>query len=55
MISLLATASAQQLKLAHKMAGYISGFTQHPLTVHAAAHSDDLLKRAIHFKDAKKT
>jgi hypothetical protein len=45
MISLLATASDQQLKLAHKMAGYISprpGFTQHPLTVHAAAHMDDL-------------
>jgi hypothetical protein len=40
------------------MAGYISprpGFTQHPLTIHAAAHLDDLLKRAIHFTDAKKT
>jgi hypothetical protein len=58
MISPLATASDQQLKLAREMAVYISprpGFTQHPLTVHAAAHMDDLLKRAIHFTDAKKT
>lgn len=58
MIPLLATASDQQLKLAREMAGYFSprpGFTQHPLTVHAAAHLNDLLKRAIHFTDAKKT
>jgi hypothetical protein len=54
MISLLATASDQQLKLAKEMAGYISprpGFTQHPLTIHAAARMDDLVKRAIHFRD----
>ena len=54
MISLLATASDQQLKLAKEMTGYISprpGFTQHPLTVHAAARMDDLAKRAIHFRD----
>src|SRR6185437_4960697 len=53
MISLLATASDQQLKLAREMAGYISprpGFTQHPLTIHAAAHMDDLVKRALHFR-----
>ena len=52
MISLLATASEDQLKLAREMAGYISprpGFTQHPLTVHAAAHMVDLVERANHF------
>jgi hypothetical protein len=39
--------------LAREMAGYISprpGFTQHPLTIHAAAHMDDLVKRALHFR-----
>jgi len=54
MISVLATASDQQLKLAKEMAGYISprlGFTQHPLTIHAAARMDDLVNRAIHFRD----
>src|SRR5665213_3161517 len=51
MICFLATASDQQLKLAQEMRGYISprpGFTQHPLTIHAAAHMDDLVKRAFH-------
>lgn len=54
MISLLAIASEDQLKLAREMAGYISprpGFTQHPLTIHAAAHMVDLLERASHFRD----
>ncbi|MBR1091913.1 hypothetical protein JQ621_31020 [Bradyrhizobium manausense] len=54
MISLLATASDQQLKMAKEMAGFISprpGFTQHPLTIHAAARMDDLMKRAIHFRE----
>ena len=54
MISLLATASDQQLRLAKEMAGYISprpGFTQHPLTIHAAAHMGDLVNRAVHFRD----
>ena len=54
MICFLATASDQQLKLAQEMRGYISprpGFTQHPLTIHAAAHMDDLVKRAFHFRD----
>jgi len=54
MICFLATASDQQLKLAQEMAGYISprsGFTQHPLTIHAAAHMDDLVNRALHFRD----
>ena len=53
MISLLATASDDQLRLAREMAGYISprpGFTQHPLTIHAAAHMVDLVERANHFR-----
>jgi len=55
-ISLLATASEQQLLLAREMAGYISprpGFTQHPLTIHAAAHMVDLVERANHFRDSE--
>ena len=54
MVSLLATASDQQLRLVREMAGYISpraGFTQHPLTIHAAAHMVDLVERANHFQD----
>jgi hypothetical protein len=53
MISLLATASDRQLKLARKMAGYISprpGFTHHPLTLHAAAHMNDLVERSSRFR-----
>src|SRR5665213_1073683 len=41
LISLLATASDQQLALAREMADYIlprPGFIHHPLTTHAAAH-----------------
>ena len=56
MISLLATASDTQLRLAREMAGYISprpGFTQHPLTIHAAAHMVDLVERANHFRDSE--
>ena len=54
MISLLAIASDDQLRLAREMAGYISprpGFTLHPLTIHAAAHMVDLVERASHFRD----
>jgi len=54
MISLLAIASDDQLRLAREMAGYISprpGFTQHPLTIHSAAHMVDLVERADHFRD----
>jgi len=54
MICFLATASDDQLRLAREMAGYISprpGFTQHPLTIHAAAHMVDLVVRANHFRD----
>jgi hypothetical protein len=56
MISLLATASDDQLRLAREMASYISprpGFTQHPLTIHAAAHMIDLVERANHFRVSK--
>jgi hypothetical protein len=53
LISLLATASDQQLELAREMAGYISprpGFTHHPLTTHAAAHMIDLIERSARFR-----
>jgi hypothetical protein len=53
LISLLATASDQQLELAREMAGYISprpGFTHHPLTIHAATHMIDLIKRSSRFR-----
>jgi len=53
LISLLATASDQQLELAREMAGYISprpGFTHHPLTTHAAAHMIDLIERSSRFR-----
>jgi hypothetical protein len=56
MISLLATASDDQLRLAREMAGFISprpGFTQHPLTIHAAAHMVDLVERARYFRDSE--
>lgn len=55
-IALLAEASDRQLDLVREMAGYISprpGFTQHPLTIHAAAHMVDLVERAGHFRVAK--
>ena len=53
LISLLATASDQQLELAREMAGYISprpGFTHHPLTTLAAAHMIDLIERSSRFR-----
>jgi len=53
LISLLATASDQQLKFAREMSGYISprpGFTHHPLTTHAAAHMIDLIERSSRFR-----
>ena len=56
MISLLAAASDDQLRLARDMAGYISprpGFTRHPLTIHGAAHMIDLVERAGHFRDSE--
>jgi hypothetical protein len=53
LISLLATASDQQLQLAREMAGYISprpGFTHHPLTIRAAGHMIDLIERSSRFR-----
>ena len=53
MISLLAGAPDKQLDLAREMAAFISprpGFTQHPLTVHAATQMIDLVNRAGHFR-----
>lgn len=55
MISLLAESSDRQLRLAREMAAFISprpGFTQHPLTVHAANQMLDLVDRATHFRPA---
>jgi len=52
-IALLAEAPDRQLGLAREMATYISprpGFTQHPLTIHAAAHMVDLVERARQFR-----
>jgi hypothetical protein len=57
MISLLATASDRQLELAREMAGYISprpGFTHHPLTLHAAAHMNDLVERSSRFRRSQR-
>ncbi len=53
-VSLLVTASDQQLEMAREMASYISprpGFTPHPLTIHAAAHMIDLVEKASRFRD----
>ena len=53
MIMLLAKGSDRQLALAREMATYISpraGFTHHPLTLQAAAHMDDLVDRALHYR-----
>jgi hypothetical protein len=57
-ISLLATASNWQIEQAHEAARYISprpGFTQHPLTTHAAAHMVDLVERASRFRPPAQT
>ena len=57
MIMLLADGSDKQLALAREMATYISpraGFTHHPLTLQAAAHMDDLVERAIHYRSARR-
>jgi hypothetical protein len=52
-IALLAQASDRQLDLVREMARFISprpGFTQHPLTIHAAAHMIQFVDRADHFR-----
>ena len=56
LIALLAEASDRHLDLVREMAAYISprpGFTQHPLTIHAAAHMRDLVSRSAHFRVEK--
>lgn len=53
MITLLAGASDRQLDLVREMAATISprpGFTQHPLTIHAATQMNHLVDRAGHFR-----
>jgi hypothetical protein len=52
-ITLLAEGSDRQLEIAREMAAYISsrsGFTQHRLTIHAAAHMIDIIERSSHFR-----
>ena len=58
LISLLAQVSDQQLGFARELAAYIfprPGFTQHPLTVHAAHQMLDLVERAGHFRSTPPT
>jgi hypothetical protein len=53
MIMLLAEGSDKQLELAREMAAYISprpGITPHPLTIQAAAHMNNLVERATHYR-----
>lgn len=52
-IALLAESSTRQLDHVREMATYISprpGFTEHPLTIHAAGHMIQLVERAGHFR-----
>ena len=52
-IAVLAEGSDRQLQVARDMAGYISprpGFTQHPLTIHAADYMNQLTDRSVHFR-----
>ncbi|HEY6453513.1 MAG TPA: hypothetical protein VIX87_13045 [Steroidobacteraceae bacterium] len=53
MLTLLADVPDKQLDLARDMAAYISprpGFTQHPLTIHAATQMIRLVERAGYFR-----
>jgi hypothetical protein len=57
-MSLLATATEQQLELVRDVANYIvprPGFTRHPLTIHAAVHMHQLLDRAALFRGDETT
>lgn len=52
MIAFLAEGSDRQLEVVRAMADYISpwpGSTHHPLTIQAAKHMTDLVKRSVHF------
>lgn len=53
-MALLAEGSDKQINAAREMASYISprpGFTQHPLTVQAAKHMNDIIERAFSFRN----
>ncbi|MBN8750716.1 MAG: hypothetical protein J0I65_24905 [Variovorax sp.] len=53
LLSLLVTASREQLDLAREMAAYISprpGFAHHPMTEHAAVQMGILVERAERFR-----
>ena len=53
MIAVLAEGSEQQRQTARDMAALITprpGYTQHPLTVHAADHINDLVARADRYR-----
>ncbi len=57
-MSLLATATEQQLELIRDVATYIAprpGFTRHPLTIQAAAHMLQLLDRSALFRGDETT
>lgn len=52
-IALLAEGSERQREVAREMADFISprpGFTQHPLTIHAADHMTHSVERAERFR-----
>lgn len=52
-LAVLAEGSDRQLEAAREVAKHIaprSGFTQHPLTLEAAAHINDLIDRADKFR-----
>jgi hypothetical protein len=52
-IALLAQGTDQQLAVAREMAGYVTprpGFTQHPLTIHAASQMVNSVDRAVRFR-----
>ncbi|MEP7312503.1 MAG: hypothetical protein ABI859_07965 [Pseudomonadota bacterium] len=55
-IALLAEATDRQLDLVREMASYIlprPGFTQHPFTIHAAAHMVRFIERASCLRRAR--
>jgi hypothetical protein len=52
-LGMLTAGNEQQLDVVREMAACITpreGHTNHPLTVQAADHMTDLIKRAIHFR-----
>jgi len=53
LIALLAAAPDRELDVARNMASFLlprPGFTNHPLTLHAAGHMTDLIERAARFR-----